>query len=136
MRVLIAPGSFGPELPAVEASEAIADGWARRAPGDDLVLAPVSDGGSGYVDVLHHSLGGELVAGSVSDPFGAPTPGVVLVVGATAYVQAADAVGPGLSNGDPEGATSFGVGQLIAETIRRGAQRVVVGVGARGVACN
>jgi len=28
------------------------------------------------------------------------------------------------------------VGQLIAEAIRRGAQRVVVGVGARGVACN
>jgi glycerate 2-kinase len=136
MRVVIAPGSFGPALPAVEAAAAIAQGWARRAPGDDLVLAPVSDGGGGYVDVLHQSLGGELLAVSVSDIFGTPAPGVLLVVGATTYVEAGHAVGLGHAGGDPEAASSFGAGQLIAEAIRAGAERIVVGVGARGVACN
>ena len=47
MRVLIAPDSFGSTLTAVEAAEAIADGWRRRAPEDDVALAPLSDGGPG-----------------------------------------------------------------------------------------
>ncbi len=136
MRVVIAPGSFGPGLPAVAAAAAIAQGWARRAPADDLVLAPVSAGGTGYVDVLHHTLGGQLLACCVSDAFGTSTPGAVLVVGATAYVEAAQAVGISSTLGEPEAASSLGVGQLIAEAIRSGAERVVVGVGAYGVVCN
>jgi len=137
MRVVIAPGSFGAALSAVEAAAAIAEGWAGRAPHDDMILAPVSDGGAGYVDVLHASLGGELLAVPASDLFGVPTPGCVLVVGDSAYVEAAQAVGvgPGMS-GDPERASSYGVGLLVAEAVAAGAQRVVVGVGWSGVASN
>jgi glycerate kinase len=136
MRVVIAPGSFGPSLSAVEAARAIAQGWARRAPGDDLVLAPVSDGGDGYVAVLQESLGGDLLAATVSDAFGAPTPGAVLLVGRSAYVEAGQSVDLRLAAGDPERAGSYGVGQLVGEAIRAGAERVMVGVGASAVACN
>jgi glycerate 2-kinase len=137
MRVVIAPGSFGAALSAVEAAAAIAEGWARRAPHDDLILAPVSDGGAGYVDVLHASLGGELLGVSVPDAFGVPRPGAVLIVGDTAYVESAQAVGvrPG-TTADPERGSSFGVGRLVADAIGAGAERVVVGVGATGVASN
>ena len=38
MRVLVAPDKFAGTLSAVEAAEAIATGWRRRAPGDDLDL--------------------------------------------------------------------------------------------------
>lgn len=137
VRVLIAPGSFGPELPAVQAATAIASGWGRQAPGDDLLLAPLSDAGAGYVDVLQHSLGGHLFAVTVSDVQGRPTPASILVVGDCAYVEAAHAVGVGLTPpADPERATSLGLGQLIVEAVRTGAAQVVVGVGARGVASN
>ena len=52
-------------LTAVEAAEAIATGWARQAPDDVLDLAPMADGGPGFVDVLHEALGGELLAVTV-----------------------------------------------------------------------
>ena len=44
MRVVIAPGSFGGTLGAAGAAEAIAAGWRRTAPADDLVLLPAADG--------------------------------------------------------------------------------------------
>ena len=57
LRVLIAPDSFGDSLTAVQAAEAIATGWRRARPGDTLTLAPQSDGGPGFVDVLAGRLG-------------------------------------------------------------------------------
>jgi glycerate 2-kinase len=61
MRVLVAPDSFGGTLSAVEAAEAIAAGWQSVAPGDEIDLAPMSDGGPGFVDVIAASLDGRLV---------------------------------------------------------------------------
>ncbi|MDF9715948.1 glycerate kinase [Nocardioides sp. ChNu-153] len=130
MRVLIAPGPFAGTLTAGEAARAVADGWRSRAPGDELDLAPVADGGSGFVEVLHAALGGHLLAVAVRDPLGGTVPATVLRAGDTAYVASAQAcaVGPG----DPataERASSYGVGQLVAAAVGTGARRVVVGVG-------
>ncbi len=52
MRVIVAPDSFGETLTAVEAAESISAGWRRGRPEDDVVTAPQSDGGPGFVDVL------------------------------------------------------------------------------------
>ena len=52
MRVLVAPDKFAGTLTAVEAAEAIAEGWRRHAPDDELDLAPMADGGPGFVDVV------------------------------------------------------------------------------------
>jgi glycerate kinase len=132
MRVLIAPDKFAGTLTAVEAAEAIAAGWRRQAPGDDLDLAPMADGGPGFVDVLHAALGGQLSAVTVSGPHGAPVPAVVLRVGDTAYVESAQAAGLHLVEGDPETATSRGVGELVLAAVDGGARTVVVGLGGSG----
>ena len=99
MRVLIAPDKFAGTLTAVEAAEAIAAGWRRHAPDDELDLAPMADGGPGFVDVLHAALGGSLDAVTVSGPHGEPVPAVVLRVGTTAYVESAQAAGLHLVDG-------------------------------------
>src|SRR6478735_2839945 len=65
MRILVAPDKFAGTLTAVEAAEAVAAGWRRQAPDDELDLAPMSDGGPGFVDVLHAALGGELLAAAL-----------------------------------------------------------------------
>ena len=52
MRILVAPDKFAGTLSAVEAAEAIAAGWRRTAPGDEIVLAPMSDGGPGFAAAL------------------------------------------------------------------------------------
>ena len=115
MRVLVAPDKFAGTLTAVEAAEAIATGWRRRAPGDELDLAPMADGGPGFVDVLHAALGGELLAVTVRGPLGEPTPATVLLDGTTAYLEAAQACGLHLTRGREraEGATTYGVGELL-----------------------
>ncbi len=132
MRVLIAPDKFAGTLSAPEAAEAIARGWSRRAPGDTLDLAPMSDGGPGFVDVLHASLGGELLAVTVSGPHAETVPGVVLVVGGTAYVESAQACGLHLESPPAASASTYGVGQLVAAAVDAGAKTVVVGLGGSG----
>lgn len=133
MRVLIAPDKFAGTLTAVEAAEAIADGWRRRAPDDELDLCPMADGGPGFVDVLHASLGGELFAVTVSGPHGNPVPATILRVEGTAYVESAQAIGQELMDGRAvEAASSYGVGELINAAIGSGADRVVVGLGGSG----
>ncbi len=135
MRLLIAPDKFAGTLTAVEAAQAIAEGWLRRAPGDEVDLAPMADGGPGFVDVLHASLGGDLLAVTVSGPYGDPVPGTVLLHDGTAYVESAQACGLHLTpaaDRDPERATTRGVGELVAAAVDAGATRVVVGLGGSG----
>jgi glycerate kinase len=133
MRILVAPDKFAGTLTAVEAADAIAVGWRRRAPDDELDLAPMSDGGPGFVDVLHAALGGELLAVTVTGPFGEPVPAGVLVVGETAYVESAQACGVHLTGGQGgERASTLGVGELLAAALDAGARTVVVGLGGSG----
>jgi glycerate 2-kinase len=135
MRVLIAPDKFAGTLSAIEAAEAIATGWRRRAPADELDLAPMADGGPGFLDVLQASLGGELLGTTVRGPYAEPVPGSVLLVDGTAYVESAQACGLHLTpaaDRRPEEASSFGVGELVAAAVRAGADRVVVGLGGSG----
>ncbi|MCP3421127.1 glycerate kinase family protein [Nocardioides pinisoli] len=132
MRVLIAPDKFAGTLTAVQAAEAVAAGWRRHAPDDDLDLAPMADGGPGFVDVLHAALGGSLDAVTVSGPHGEPVPAVVLRVGETAYVESAQAAGLHLVSGPVETATSAGVGELVLAAVAGGARTVVVGLGGSG----
>ncbi|MGZ4463906.1 MAG: glycerate kinase family protein [Nocardioides sp.] len=133
MRVLVAPDKFAGTLTAVEAAEAVATGWRRRAPGDELDLAPMSDGGPGFVDVLHQALGGELLAVTVSGPTGEPTPATFLLADGTAYVESAQACGLHLTGGaGAETATTRGVGELVLAAVGAGARRVVVGLGGSG----
>jgi len=136
--VLVAPDKFAGTLTAVQAADAIAEGWRRRAPDDEIDLAPMADGGPGFVDVVHAALGGEVVLTTVRGPYGDDTPATFLVAdrdgpgGATAYVEAAQACGLQLTPSEqrrPERATSYGVGELLAAAIDSGVGRVVVGLG-------
>ena len=94
---------------------------------------PMSDGGPGFVDVLHAALGGELLSVTVIDQYGDETPAAVLMVEDTAYVEAAQACGLHLSERrEPERATTYGVGQLVAAAIDDGARTVVRRSGRHG----
>lgn len=145
MRILVAPDKFAGTLDAVEAATAIADGWRRTAPDDDVRVIPVADGGPGFLDVLHANLGGQLSVTTVTGPLGDPTPATVLLVGDTAYVESAQACGLALlpMESTPDGtrvpvtgavdrATTYGVGELIGHVVDAGARRVVIGLGGSG----
>lgn len=132
MRLLVAPDRFAGTLSAAEAARAIAAGWGVSAPYDVVDPLPLSDGGPGFLDVLHGHLSGELAVVTVRGPLGDPVPARVLVDGPSAYVETAEAVGLHLADPsarDPGGASSEGVGELVAAAVATGARRVVVGVG-------
>lgn len=130
MRVVVAPDSFGGTLTAPEAARAIAEGWARHAPDDDLVLAPMADGGPGFVDVLQASLGGDLQVQTVAGPYGDDVPLAWLLDDGTAYVESAQACGLHLTDRrEPLVASTVGVGQALAAAADGGARRIVVGLG-------
>ena len=139
MRVLVAPDSFGGTLSAVEVADAIAAGWREVSPADVLDLAPLSDGGPGFVEVLHAGLGprlgGDIVTVTVDDPLGRPVAADLLVVQGTAYVESAQACGLHLmapEERNPRVATTRGVGQLLLAAQQQGAERVIVGLGGSG----
>ena len=133
MRILIAPDKFAGTLTAVEAADAIAAGWARRAPEDTLDLAPMADGGPGFVDVMHAALGGELAAVTVSGPLGEQVPATILIIEDVAYVESAQACGLHVTRGErAEEASSVGVGELIVAAIDAGASTITVGLGGSG----
>jgi glycerate 2-kinase len=57
LRILIVPDKFKGSLTARQAAEAVARGWRRARPKDELDLLPMSDGGDGFGEVLSSLLG-------------------------------------------------------------------------------
>jgi glycerate kinase len=136
MRIVVAPDKFAGTLTAIEAAEAIARGWRRTAPDDELVLVPLSDGGPGFLEVLHAGLGGTLRTVDVTGPLGTSVSADLLLVDdpspKTAYIEVARAAGLHLVDAaerDPVASSSYGAGQLIDAAAEAGVQRIVVGVG-------
>jgi glycerate kinase len=133
MTVLLAPDGFGGTLTSAEAADALAAGWATAAPGDQLDVAPLSDGGPGFVAVLGGALpGGTRHEVTVEDPLARPVRASFLVHAQTAYVECAQACGLHLLGPDeraPRRTTTYGVGQLVAAALDAGAGRIVVGLG-------
>lgn len=132
MRVLIAPDCFGGTLSATEAAEAIAAGWRSSAPDNELVLRPLADGGPGFVDVLHASLGGEIFRRMVTGPLHDMVDAYWLEHENTAYIECAQACGLHLipaEQRDPLAAHTIGVGELIQDALDYGVDTIVVGLG-------
>src|SRR6201996_3669687 len=135
LRVLVAPDCYGDSLTAVEAAAAIATGWNRARPDDQFIIAPQSDGGPGFVDVLASRLGERRhleVSGPLDEDVQAEW--VLEPESATAYLECAQACGLARLGGPPTPRTALsahsrGVGQLIAAALQAGAARDVGGVG-------
>jgi glycerate kinase len=128
-RVVAAPDKFRGSASAGEVALAICRGAA--AAGWDCDQVPVSDGGEGFCEVL----GGRVRVARVRDALGRPVVAEwrSLDDGRTAVVESALASGLALVGGpehnDPVAADTAGTGQLIAEAVRSGARRILVGLG-------
>lgn len=133
--MLVAPDCYGDTLTAVQAAAAIVTGWHRQRPADRFTIAPQSDGGPGFIEVLAKRLG-ERRRLRVSGPLDAEVDAewVFDATTATAYLNCAQACGLALLGGPPTpqtalAADSRGVGQLIAAALQAGAAHIVVGLG-------
>ena len=129
MRVVIAPDKFKGTLTAVEAADAMASAVRERWPDAELFVVPMADGGDGTLDAL----GGANRHDPVTGPLGRPVDVGWRLDGDLAVIESAAASGLVLAGGaqgnDPWGATSRGVGEVLARALDAGATRVIVGMG-------
>lgn len=128
---LLCPDSFKGTFAAPEVAAAMADG--ARLAGWNADPCPVADGGEGTLDVLLRAGGGRLVEQTVLGPLGDEVDAAFgILADGTAVVEMARASGLGLvpaARRDPERATSYGSGQLIAAAARHCSGRLLVSVG-------
>ena len=134
MKILIAPDKFKGSCTSSAAAGAIARGLHAVWPDAELVLAPIADGGEGFAEALHSGLGGVWVKVEVADPLGRPIEGRYLWIEAQklAVIEVSDASGllrvPAAER-DALRASSFGTGELMRHAARRGAAKLLVGLG-------
>lgn len=133
MKILIAPDSFKESLEALEVCHAIESGFSQIFPNAEYTLLPMADGGEGTSAVLSYVLDGRWKDVIVNDPLMRPiTAKYLLLPDATAVIEIAQACGLHLltlSERNPSIASSYGVGELIADALAEGVKRIIVGLG-------
>jgi glycerate 2-kinase len=135
-RLVAAPDKYRGTLSAREAAAAMAR--AAAVAGWDCDIAPVSDGGEGFLEVFADF--GSPHTTRANGPLGRELQ-VPWVLGhdaddpsrAVAVVESALAIGLGVIGGparnDPMRASSAGLGQVVAAATRAGAKQVLIGMG-------
>ncbi|HEY5857535.1 MAG TPA: glycerate kinase [Aldersonia sp.] len=131
VRIVIAPDKFKGSLSAREVADALADGLTAEHPDWQIVRVPIADGGDGTVAAFV-AAGWQPIALPVDGPTGELHQAHYAMAGETAVVELAAAVGlVALPDGrlDPLGASTFGLGEVIADALDHGANQVVIGLG-------
>jgi glycerate kinase len=134
MNVLIACDSFKDALDAASVCRAIERGLHASNTRFSTRIFPLADGGEGMSDILDFHLGlktvGIIVYGPVFTKIQATYH--LSTDGKIAFIEMAQAAGLQLlenKDRNPLKTTTFGVGEMIADAISRGAERIVLGLG-------
>jgi glycerate 2-kinase len=134
VKVVLAPDKFAGTLTAAEAAVAMAAGWSRARPADELVSVPMADGGEGTIDVVERAVpGSSRVAVEVADARGIATTATWLrLPDGRALIEAAEACGLrrlAPEQRKPRLATTYGVGQLLRSAADSGTTEILIGLG-------
>jgi len=134
MRVLIAPDKFKGTLTAHQAASAMARGWKRARPTDKLSVLPICDGGDGFGAAMGALLGAKsLQLATVNAAH--------QMVRArwwwqpkdrTAIIESANIIGLAMlppRKFHPFEVDTFGLGQALLTAKRKGAKRILIGIG-------
>ncbi|UCM91950.1 glycerate kinase family protein [Streptomyces marincola] len=134
-RFAVAPSGLKESLSASAAADAIAEGLLRAAPGAEIDLLPLVDGGEGTAEALAAASGGRLVPRVATGPVGVPVASHFALLDGTAVVEMAAVAGLSLvprEQRDPGATTTYGVGELIAAALDTGVRRILIGCGDSG----
>ncbi|MDA7915840.1 glycerate kinase [Verrucomicrobia bacterium] len=134
MKVLIVPDKFKGTLSARKVASAIAEGWHEARPLDELDLAPMSDGGDGFGELLGEQLGGVIQVCETIDAAGREVSSNWWWIEGTqtAVVEAA------LTNGiallpphhfHPFDLDTYGLGAVLKSAKNKGAEQLLIGIG-------
>ncbi|MBQ1302840.1 MAG: glycerate kinase, partial [Firmicutes bacterium] len=134
MRVLIAMDSLKGCLSSPAAGTALKTGILRAMPEADVRVCPLADGGEGTTEALTYGLGGDLQEVTVTGPLGTSVRARygILPDGVTAVMEMSAAAGitrvPEAQR-DPMKTTTFGVGEMILNALKKGGRTFLIGIG-------
>lgn len=132
--VLIACDKFKGTLTAAEACAAVAAGIRAVWPEAKCFSRPMADGGEGTARVICDACNGEWLNEEITGPLGDRVTGgwAWLEESKTAIIEMSEASGLKLVDAarrNPWRATTAGTGELMQAGIRKGAKRLIVGIG-------
>lgn len=131
--VVVAPDSFKGTITAAGAARALAAGWHEVRPGDEVVECPQADGGEGTLEALARAVPGAALrtVRGVTGPDLRPVDAHWLALpDGGAVAELAEPAGIALMAGlDPLGATTAGLGQVLAAALDAGATSLTIGLG-------
>ncbi len=133
-KIIIASDSFKGSLTSSQVADAIREGVISVYPSAEIIRITVADGGEGTTDAVMECLGGKSVRLSVSDPSGRTIEAEYGLIddGETAVIEVAAASGLTLLSQEernPMLTSSYGTGEMIADALKRGCRRIMVGLG-------
>ena len=137
MKVLIAPDKFKGALNASDVAENIAKGLLDVLPDADIEIVPMADGGEGTAEAICEARGCSWVECKAHDPLGREIDARYgwIEQGKLAVMEMSEAAGMrrlSETERDPVRATTFGVGEMILDATRRGANEIILGLGGSG----
>lgn len=133
-KIIIASDSFKGSLSSAEVAAAVAEGVRDVYPECKVVCLEAGDGGEGTSGALMRALGGSAVRCEAHDPLMRPILAEygISADGRTAIIDMAAASGLTLlltEERNPLLTTTFGTGEMIADALRSGCRRIIVGLG-------
>ncbi len=134
MRVVVAIDSFKGSLTSFQAGNAVKEAVLKLKNSDEVIVRPLADGGEGTVEALASGLGGDVIEITVSGPLLEPVKAqyCILPHTSTAVIEMAAAAGITLLSPEernPLVTTTYGVGEIIKDAIKRGCRHFIVGIG-------
>ena len=133
MKVVIAIDSLKGSLSSIEAAEVIKAGILTVNQEATVEISPLADGGEGTTEALVMGLNGEMKTVSVTGPlFETREAQIGLLPNQTAVIEMAQAAGLPFVPTDkrnPLHTTTYGVGEMIKQSIDLGYRKFVIGIG-------
>lgn len=132
MKILLSPDSFKGTLTSSEVCDIIESALRNRIPDCNVIKLPAADGGEGLCSSFANFADGEWISADAKDPFGSlMRADYYMLKNGTAVVETASCAGLPLAGdrADPTVTTTAGVGMLILDAVKRGAARIVLGLG-------
>ena len=134
MRILIAPDKFKGTLNAREVAQNIAKGLLDVMPDAQIEIVPMADGGEGTAEAICEARGGSWLECKAHDPLGREIDARYGWIDQEklAVMEMSEAAGMwrlSESERDPIRATTFGVGEMILDATKRGANEIIIGLG-------
>jgi glycerate kinase len=130
-KCLVIPDSFKGTMTSIEVCSIMNAAILKHFPDCEVISIPIADGGEGTVDCFLQAFGGEKISIKAKGPFFEEIKSFYGITGKTAIIEMAAVAGLSKVEGNPDPAktTTYGVGQLIEDAVKRGCNEIILGLG-------